>query len=36
MSKSLGNFYTLRDVVAKGYDAMVFRYIVLGSHTSPS
>jgi len=32
MSKSLGNFYTLRDVMAKGYDAMVFRYLVLGSH----
>jgi cysteinyl-tRNA synthetase len=32
MSKSLGNFYTLRDVIAKGYDPMVFRYLVLGAH----
>lgn len=32
MSKSLGNFYTLRDVAAKGYDPMVFRYLVLGAH----
>ncbi|MHB0913213.1 MAG: cysteine--tRNA ligase [Armatimonadota bacterium] len=32
MSKSLGNFYTLRDVTAKGYDPMAFRYLVLGSH----
>jgi cysteinyl-tRNA synthetase len=32
MSKSLGNFYTLRDVIARGYDAMAFRYLVLGAH----
>lgn len=32
MSKSLGNFYTLRDVVAKGYDPIVFRYLVLQAH----
>ncbi len=32
MSKSLGNFYTLRDVEAKGYDPMVFRYLVMGAH----
>lgn len=32
MSKSLGNFYTLRDIIAKGYDPMVFRYLVLGAH----
>ena len=32
MSKSLGNFYTLRDVIARGYDPMVFRYMVLGAH----
>lgn len=32
MSKSLGNFYTLRDVIAKGYSPMVFRYLVLGAH----
>lgn len=32
MSKSLGNFYTLRDVIAKGYDPLIFRYLVLGAH----
>jgi cysteinyl-tRNA synthetase len=32
MSKSLGNFYTLRDIIAKGYDPMVFRYFVLLAH----
>ncbi len=32
MSKSLGNFYTLRDVEARGYDPLVFRYLVLGAH----
>ena len=32
MSKSLGNFYTLRDVIAKGYDPLAFRYLVLGAH----
>jgi len=32
MSKSLGNFYTLRDVIARGYDPMAFRYLVLGAH----
>jgi len=29
MSKSLGNFYTLRDVLAKGYSAKAVRYLLL-------
>jgi cysteinyl-tRNA synthetase len=32
MSKSLGNFYTLRDVLAKGYDPVAMRYLYLGTH----
>ncbi len=32
MSKSLGNFYTLRDVLEKGYDPLAFRYHMLGTH----
>ena len=32
MSKSLGNFYTLRDVLDKGYDPLAFRVLVLQSH----
>lgn len=32
MSKSLGNFYTLRDIVEKGYDPLDFRYLCLGAH----
>ncbi|HUV05633.1 MAG TPA: cysteine--tRNA ligase [Armatimonadota bacterium] len=32
MSKSFGNFYTLRDVIARGYDPTAFRYLVLGAH----
>ncbi|MEM7820666.1 MAG: cysteine--tRNA ligase, partial [Candidatus Aenigmatarchaeota archaeon] len=32
MSKSKGNFYTLRDLIAKGYDAKEFRYLLLSSH----
>jgi len=32
MSKSLGNFYTLRDVIAKGYDPLVFRYLGISAH----
>jgi cysteinyl-tRNA synthetase len=32
MSKSLGNFYTLRDVLAKGYDPLVLRFLYLGTH----
>ncbi|MBN2135887.1 MAG: cysteine--tRNA ligase [Acidobacteria bacterium] len=32
MSKSLGNFYTLRDLVAKGYDPIALRYTLLATH----
>ncbi len=32
MSKSLGNFYTLRDLLSKGCDPMAFRYLCLSSH----
>lgn len=32
MSKSLGNFYTLRDVLARGYDARSVRYLLLSVH----
>ncbi len=32
MSKSLGNFYTLRDVLEKGYDPLAFRYHMLSTH----
>ena len=32
MSKSLGNFYTLRDVLAKGFSAKAFRYLMLATH----
>lgn len=32
MSKSKGNFYTLKDVLDRGYDSMVFRLLILGSH----
>lgn len=32
MSKSLGNFYTLRDIEEKGYSPMAFRLLVLSSH----
>ena len=32
MAKSAGNFYTLRDVIARGYDPLAFRYLVLGAH----
>ena len=28
MSKSLGNFYTLRDILAKGYQAEAVRYLL--------
>ena len=31
MSKSKGNFYTLRDVIDKGYDAITLRYIYITS-----
>jgi len=32
MSKSLGNFYTLRDVREKGYDPLAFRLLMLQAH----
>ncbi len=32
MSKSLDNFYTLEDIVAKGFDPLAFRLLVLQSH----
>src|SRR3989338_872731 len=32
MSKSLGNFYTLRDVLAKGFPAVAIRYLLLSTH----
>lgn len=32
MSKSLGNFYTLRDIEKHGFSAQIFRMVVLESH----
>ena len=32
MSKSLGNFYTLRDLLEKGYDPKAIRYLLLSTH----
>ncbi|MBI2580755.1 cysteine--tRNA ligase [Candidatus Woesearchaeota archaeon] len=32
MSKSLGNFYTLRDVLAKGFPAVAIRYLLSSTH----
>ncbi|MEE8357990.1 MAG: cysteine--tRNA ligase [Candidatus Hydrothermarchaeales archaeon] len=32
MSKSLGNFYTLRDLLEKGYDPVAIRYLLLSAH----
>jgi len=32
MSKSKGNFFTLRDLLEKGYDAMAIRYALLSVH----
>jgi cysteinyl-tRNA synthetase len=32
MSKSLNNFYTIRDIQKKGYDPLAFRLLVLQSH----
>lgn len=32
MSKSLSNFYTLKDIVDKGFDPLAFRLMVLQSH----
>src|SRR6266478_4357655 len=32
MSKSLGNFFTLRDLVAKGFSGREIRYLLLTAH----
>jgi cysteinyl-tRNA synthetase len=32
MSKSLGNFYTLRDLEAKGFDPLAFRFTIQSNH----
>lgn len=32
MSKSLGNFYTLRDILDKGYPGLAVRYLLLATH----
>jgi cysteinyl-tRNA synthetase len=32
MSKSLGNFYTLRDILVKGYSGKVVRYVLISTH----
>jgi cysteinyl-tRNA synthetase len=32
MSKRYGNFYTLRDLLAKGYDPLAIRYLLLATH----
>jgi len=32
MSKSLGNFYTLRDLVAKGIDPLAVRWVLIATH----
>lgn len=32
MSKSLGNFYTLRDLLDKGFDPMAIRYALIATH----
>lgn len=32
MSKSLGNFYTLRDVINKGYKPKAIRYLLISNH----
>jgi cysteinyl-tRNA synthetase len=32
MSKSLGNFYTLRDILEKGYKPVAIRYLLLSTH----
>ncbi len=34
MSKSAGNFYTLNDIISKGFDPLAFRLLVLQSHYS--
>jgi len=32
MSKSLGNVYTLQDLIDRGHDPLAFRYLMLGAH----
>jgi cysteinyl-tRNA synthetase len=32
MAKKLGNFYTLRDLLGKGYNPIVIRYLLLSTH----
>jgi cysteinyl-tRNA synthetase len=32
MSKSKGNFYVLKDILAKGYSAKAMRYLLMGTH----
>jgi len=32
MGKSLGNYYTLRDLTAKGYDPKAIRYLLMSTH----
>jgi cysteinyl-tRNA synthetase len=32
MGKSLGNYYTLKDIEAKGYDAKALRFVLLSTH----
>jgi len=32
MSKSLNNFYTMRDIINKGFDPLALRYLLLTSH----
>ena len=32
MSKSVGNFYTVRDILDKGYKAEAIRYVLISSH----
>jgi cysteinyl-tRNA synthetase len=32
MAKKLGNFYTLRDLLEKGYDPIAIRYLLLSTH----
>lgn len=32
MSKSLGNFYTVADLIERGYNPLAFRYFTLGAH----
>jgi cysteinyl-tRNA synthetase len=32
MAKRLGNYYTVKDLIAKGYDPMAIRYLMLSTH----